>query len=73
MGRAGSRRVASPAVPAVFAIALRVTDKPAAAVTIEHHHFGLLRLGQLDPGAAQGVFDIHVVAFDQPAAMLVDV
>ena len=53
--------------------AMRVNDEPTAAVTIEHHQSGLLRLGQLDAGAAQGFFDAHVIALDQPAAMRVDV
>lgn len=70
---AGSRSVARPAVPAVFAVALLVTDETAAAVAIEHHHFWLLRLGQLDSGTAQGFLDVHVIAFDQTAAMRVDV
>ena len=65
MGKAGSGRVACPAVPAVLAIALGITDEPAAAITIEHHHFGLFRLRQLDAGAAQGVFDIHVVSLNK--------
>lgn len=68
-----SREIARPTVAAVFPIALRVTDEAAAAVTIEHHHFGLLRLGQLDAGAAQGVFDIHVVALNKAPGAGVDV
>ena len=70
-GRSGA--IVSAAIQTVVFKALRVTDEPTAAVTIEHHRSGLLRLGQLDAGAAQGFFDAHVIALDQPAAMRVDV
>lgn len=69
----GSGSVACSAVPAFFSVALCVTDEPAAAIAIEHHHAGLLRPGQLDSGAAQGFLDVYVIAFDQTAAMRVDV
>lgn len=69
----GSGAIVRAAVHTVVIKALRVTNKPAAAVTIEDHHFGLLRLGQPDAGAAQGFLDVHVIAFDQTAAMRVNV
>lgn len=63
------RCVACPAVPAVFAIALRVTDETAATLAVEHHHAWRLRLGQLDAGAAQGLLNFHIVALHQAAGM----
>lgn len=69
----GSWAIVRAAIQTVVLKALRVTDEPTAAITIEHHHFCLLRLGQPDAGAAQGFLDTHVIAFDQPAAMRVDI
>lgn len=69
----GSGAIVRAAIQTVVFKALRITNEPTAAVTIEHHRSGLLRLGQLDAGAAQGFFDAHVIALDQPTAMRIDV
>lgn len=71
--RAGSRRVACSAVPAVFPVALRVTDEPAATLAVENHHAWRLGLDQLYAGAAQSFFDIDVLAVHQTSLDGVDV
>lgn len=69
----GSGAIVRAAIQTVVFKALRVTDEPTAAVTIEHHRSDLLRLGQLDAGAAQCLFKIDVLSMHQPAANRVDV